>query len=197
LIFGLQIENLFKILKCASNDDCIALSAEEEEPTHLKFLFENNKGDKVSEFNLNLVTLDSEQLGIPETEYSSIVTLPSGEFSRLCKELSAISETVQIETGKDAIKFSVNGEIGSGSVTLKSIESDKKEEQVILEVDEPVNLSFSLRFLNFFNKAASLSPSVTLSMSTDSPLVVEYKIENLGSLRFYLAPKINDEEVGQ
>lgn len=51
------------------------------------------EGDKVSEFNLNLVTLDSEQLGIPETEYSSIVTLPSGEFSRLCKELSAISET--------------------------------------------------------------------------------------------------------
>ena len=45
-----------------------------------------------------------------------------------------------------------------------------------------------------FNKAATLSNSVKLSLSSESPLVVEYKIEEIGSLRFYLAPKINDEE---
>ena len=101
---------------------------------------------------------------------------------------------VQIETSKEAVKFSVNGEIGSGCSTLKHNDSDKKEESTILEVDEPVNLSFALRYLNLFNKAATLSPSVTLSLSPETPLVVEYKIQNLGALRFYLAPKINDEE---
>ena len=49
--------------------------------------------DKISEFNLNLLSLDSEQLGIPDTEYSSIVTLPSSEFTRICRELSSIAET--------------------------------------------------------------------------------------------------------
>jgi len=34
-------------------------------------------------------------------------------------------------------------------------------------------------------------------MSTDTPLVVEYRIEKLGSLKFYLAPKINEEETAQ
>jgi len=48
--------------------------------------------------------------------------------------------------------------------------------------------------LNLFNKAAPLSPNVNLYLSGESPLVVEYKMEGLGALKFYLAPKINDEE---
>jgi len=31
-------------------------------------------------------------------------------------------------------------------------------------------------------------------MSNDTPLVVEYKMDKLGSLKFYLAPKINEDE---
>ena len=73
-------------------------------------------------------------------------------------------------------------------------------------MDEPVNLSFALRYrlisrwtlsisryLNLFNKAAPLSNHVVLYLSNDTPLVVEYQIERLGSLKFYLAPKISDE----
>ena len=62
------------------------------------------------------------------------------------------------------------------------------------DVDEPVNLGFAIRYLNLFNKASALSNRVTLSLSTESPLMVEYKINNLGTLRYYLAPKITDEE---
>jgi len=41
LTLGLSIENLSKILKCAGNDDSITLQTEEEEPSSLKFFFEN------------------------------------------------------------------------------------------------------------------------------------------------------------
>ena len=101
---------------------------------------------------------------------------------------------VSIETSKESVIFSVNGEIGAGSVKIKANDSEKPEDRTILEVDEPVNLSFALRYLNLFNKASNLSNSVTLSLSNDTPLVVEYKIEKLGSLKFYLAPKITDDE---
>jgi proliferating cell nuclear antigen len=46
--------------------------------------------------------------------------MPTAEFSRICKELSQISETINIETSKENVKFSVTGEIGSGSVTIKN-----------------------------------------------------------------------------
>jgi len=193
MTLGLNIQNLSKIMKCAGNDDIITLKCEED-PSSITFLFENTKNDKVSEFNLNLLSIEADQLGIPETEYSSIVTMSAGEFTRICREMSQISETVNIETSKESIKFSVSGEIGAGSITIKANDSEKKEEQTILEVDEPVSLSFALRYLNLFNKASNLSNQVILSMSNDTPLVVEYRIENLGSLKFYLAPKITDEE---
>ena len=64
-----------------------------------------------------------------------------------------------------------------------------------LSVDpfEQVNLSFALRYLNMFNKAAPLSTFTRLCLHAEQPLVVEYKIDSLGVLKYYLAPKINDE----
>jgi Proliferating cell nuclear antigen, C-terminal domain len=39
-----------------------------------------------------------------------------------------------------------------------------------------------------------LTLQVSLSMSPDVPLVVEYNIGDIGHIRYYLAPKIEDEE---
>ena len=83
----------------------------------VRFLFKLG-GDKMSEFNLSLMNLDSETLGIPETEFASIVSLPSNEFSRICREYGSLSETIKIETNKDHIKFSITGEIGTGNSIL-------------------------------------------------------------------------------
>ena len=37
--------------------------------------------------------IDSEHLGIPDTEYSAVVRMPASEFSRICKDLSNIGDT--------------------------------------------------------------------------------------------------------
>jgi proliferating cell nuclear antigen len=74
------------------------------------------------------------------------------------------------------------------------ISTNQEEDNVIIELQEPVNLTFALRYLNHFAKAEPLSSSVSLSLSADVPLLVEYKLEDLGHLRYYLAPKIEDDE---
>lgn len=43
-------------------------------------------------------------------------------------------------------------------------------------------------------QATPLSESVTLSMSKELPILVEYRIGDMGHVRYYLAPKIEDEE---
>jgi proliferating cell nuclear antigen len=45
-----------------------------------------------------------------------------------------------------------------------------------------------------FNKAAPLTTFTRLCLHNEQPLVVEYKIESLGVLKYYLAPKISDEQ---
>lgn len=58
---------------------------------------------------------------------------------------------------------------------------------------KPVNVSLSLKFLAQFTRATSLSPTVTLGMSSGVPMLVEYPFEDYGYLRFYLAPKVEDD----
>merc|ERR1712130_784554 len=62
-----------------------------------------------------------EQLGIPQTEYATTIKMPSSEFQRICRDLSAIGDTVTISAQKDGVKFSVNGDICSGDMTIKGL----------------------------------------------------------------------------
>jgi len=59
--------------------------------------------------------------------------------------------------------------------------------------EDSVTSTFELRYLNIFNKATSLSPTVILKLTEDVPMVVEFQISEIGLLKFFLAPKINCE----
>jgi hypothetical protein len=56
-------------------------------------------------------------------------------------------------------------------------------------MNEPVSLTFSLKYLINFCKASGLSHQVKLCLSSEVPLLVEYGFE-ASYLRFYLAPKV-------
>ncbi len=159
MTLGVNILQLSKIMKCGGNEDSIILRAEVE-PSSLNIQFENKKQKKTSDFTLSLITIDSEHLGIPDTNYSSIVTMSSSEFTRICRELYSLSETVVIETNKSHIKFSVSSEIVGGSIKIDANESNEKDEMTTINVEEPVSLAFALRYLNMFTKASSLSQHV-------------------------------------
>ena len=160
----------------------------------ISFTFESAKQEKVSEFELKLMDIDGEFLGIPETEYNASVTMSSNEFSKICRDLTILGDTVVIAASKEGVRFSVKGDMGAGNILVKQggAVADDPASGTTIELSEPVTLTFALRYLNLFSKATSLSEQVKLSMSPDVPLVVEYKMKDLGYIRFYLAPKLND-----
>lgn len=194
LTLGINVASMTKILKCADNDDICILNANDDSD-NLSFTFESAKSDKVSKFEMKLMDIDSERLTIPRQEHKATVKMPANEFQRICRDLSSIGESVKISVGKEGITFEASGESGSGFITLRQNTSvDDEKDQVTIDVQEPVKLTFALRYLNFFTKATSLADSVTLSMNPDVPLEVEYVIGDLGYVRYYLAPKIEEFE---
>lgn len=68
MVLGVNISNLAKVMKLADNSDTITLQADNE-GSHLTVIFENPKTERTTEFKLNLITIDSEHLAIPETDY--------------------------------------------------------------------------------------------------------------------------------
>jgi proliferating cell nuclear antigen len=132
---------LTKILKCAKDTDELTLKANDDADT-LGLVFQNGsesvqdgqvdvgvsltrafastlESDRLGEYEMKLMDIDQEHLGIPDTSYDATVTLASSEFARICRDLSALGESVRIDANKDGVRFTCEGEIGNGSVLLK------------------------------------------------------------------------------
>jgi proliferating cell nuclear antigen len=102
---------------------------------------------------------------------------------------------VTIDASKDGVKFSCQGDIGNGAVTLRQHSSvEKPNESIEIELSEPVSLTFSLKYLVNFCKASALSTQVKICLSNEVPLLVEYTLAGSSYLRFYLAPKVCDSD---
>ncbi|KAH8404880.1 hypothetical protein KR222_008705 [Zaprionus bogoriensis] len=186
---GLDLRSLAKVLKCASGDDAVTISAADR-ADKVRLSFESLNKERTAEYELRLLNLEQEHLGIPETEYVCVAHLPAAEFARICRDMSAFSESVVIACSKEGIRFSASGEMGS--VNIKLGETAKGE--VRLEVQEPVSLTFAGRYLSTFTRATPLSETVKIGLAADVPLLVEYSIEDYGYMRYYLAPKVDDPD---
>ncbi len=119
--------------------------------------------------------------------------MPAAEFNRIVRELGALSETVKIQVFKNQVRFSVAGDSTTGEITLNENNIDTPGETVRIDSDtDGLDQSFSLQFLASFCKASVLSDSVKLYMTENNPLVIEFKIADLGELKYYLAPKLSE-----
>lgn len=190
-IEGVNMLSLAKVMRLAGSDDSITLQSLES-TDKLTVVFENPKQGKKTDFAMNLIALDRDLLTISNNDYQAKLVMNSGEFTRLCRDLYQVAETVKIEALGDSVIFSVEGDMGKGNVSLSETLGDKPEDKTSIDVKQEICLSFGLRYLNMFNKASSCAPLVTLRLSNEAPLIVDYTMDKFGSLRFYLAPKIND-----
>lgn len=59
--------SLVKIMKCAGNDDILTMKAQDN-PDVITFMFEADN-EKVSDYEMKLMNLDQEHLGIPVSSH--------------------------------------------------------------------------------------------------------------------------------
>merc|ERR1712004_215989 len=190
---GMNVDSLAKILKMCGTSDSLKLKWRSDADI-VSFRCESGEEDRIADFDLKLMQIESEHMEIPEQHYKVSAKLPSAEFQKICRDLKEFGETMQVKASKEGITFSVQGDVGAGNVMLKPRESEKAEEKVTLTVHEPVTATFALRYLVTFAKAAPLCGAVELGLAPDAPLLVKYDLETRdnGFMQFYLAPKIDE-----
>ena len=144
---GMNLESMAKIFKCSSKDDIVTIRAEDQADT-VSFIFEAPNHEKVSEYEMKLMNIEEEHLGIPDTDYAAIIKMPSVEFQRVVRDLSQFGDSVVVSATKDGVQFSVKGDLGNGNIKLaQTANLDKEDEAVIIELQEPVTLTFVFRYL--------------------------------------------------
>lgn len=143
---GVNLGSLTKVLKCAKDDDMVTLKASDngdilnliyEAKSKFLFSISNNiltyccsrvttDSDRIAEYDMKLMDIDTDALGIPDTEYEARVTMSANEFSRICRDLSQLGESVRIEVSKEGIRFASDGEAANGNVLLKQTEGARQ-----------------------------------------------------------------------
>jgi proliferating cell nuclear antigen len=100
-------------------------------------------GDRIAEYDMKLMDIDADTLGIPETDYDARVTMPSTEFTRIVRDLSYLGESVRIEVSKEGARFSSDGEAAQGNILLKQTDAAReryenygKDDDDVVEVKE-------------------------------------------------------------
>ncbi len=174
LIFSVNMDTMQKLMKCSANDDVLTIKAEDDGDL-MTILFESQVLSTLRLFSDVSFSERRQDIGIRDEAYGSrhraarnpwsglqvvtssikfvvsdnfscVVKMPSGEFQRICRDLSNIGESVNITIVKSGVDFSAKGDIGSAKIHLtESANVDKEKDAVTIEVNEPVNLTFALR----------------------------------------------------
>ncbi|THH02950.1 hypothetical protein EW145_g6663 [Phellinidium pouzarii] len=123
---GVNLGSLTKVLKCAKDDDVCTLKATDDADV-LNLTYEGKNSDRIAEYDMKLMDIDADTLGIPDTEYDARVTMPSSEFARIVRDLAQLGESVRIDVSKEGVRFAADGEAANGSVLLKQTDAARRK----------------------------------------------------------------------
>ena len=184
---GVSVMSWFKLMKTVSNNDTVSMFIEENNTNELNISIENSDKNSHTTFALKLLDIDEEELNIPDVDIDCIVTMPSNDFQRLCRDMLNISETVEITSDEDSLKFHCDGDfakqttiIGEATHGLTFSKTNK---------DEIISGKFALKYINLFTKSTNLCNTIELYLKNDYPLILKYQVANLGEIKYCLAPR--------
>lgn len=192
IIIGVNMFHLFKLINSIDNDDTLTISIENEDyidgiVSHLTLKFENGEIKQTKTQKLKLIEPEPEELTCPDVKFSSIITLPSTDFQKIIRDLSCISDKLEIKSVGNELMFKCEGQFASAEIYRA--ESDGNMEFVKKQdTSKVIQGLFSLKNLGYFIKCTNLCSQIEMYLENDLPLVVKYSVASLGEIKLCLAP---------
>lgn len=187
LVVGINIMNLFKLLKTSNNDDILSFKIDDENPGVLDIRLENNAKSTVTKYILNLIEIDEETLQIPQIDFDTIITYNSTSFQKIVKDMYNLqTKLIDIKSYNKQLIFSGNGDFASQETTIGEDTSDIKFNK---NTDGIFQGKYLTKHLLSFTKCTNLCNNIKMKLKNDFPLIIEYKAGSLGKITMVVAPK--------
>lgn len=188
-ILGVNMIYFFKLIKTMGNNDSLTLYLPASNPNKLGIRMENSEKSTVTNYFLKLFDTNVDEIQIPNLTFSSIIHMPSVDLQKICRDMNALGEKLDIEitsSGSDLV-FRCEGDFAEQE-TIMSENNNTMKVQKSGSSAEVINGSYQLKHLHLFTKCTSLCPSIEMYMKNDYPLILKYTVANLGDIRLVLAP---------
>lgn len=194
IVIGVNMFHLFKLINTIDNDDTLTLFIEESEYSdgivdHLSLKFENGDIKQCKKQRLKLIEPEEEELEIPDVPFSLRINLPSTDFQKIIRDLSNLSDRLEIKSVENELIFKCSGPFADAEI-VRSECNDSCAFGFIKNDDKSkiIQGEFSLKNLSYFIKCTNLCNSIEMYLENNLPLIVKYSVASLGSIKLCLAP---------
>lgn len=185
---GLDLSRMIRILRFAEvPQDTVTLSYDGSQD----YLSVRIDGSSSSEFTSSLIYIETNEMIIPDAIPASMacVSVNSTELAHMCKDLSIFGENMDITLAfaeEVRLTCSVQNEFGKAIVTIPC--------ECTVASEGTKSGTYALRYLNSACKGSSIAPRMKILMDDEAPIQFSFELDCGGFLRFFLAPKIRDDE---
>jgi len=191
IIIGVNVFHLFKLINTIDNDDTLTIYIENSDyvdgiVSNLALKFENGEIKQCKTQKLRLIEPEPEELEYPDVKFSSVINLPSTDFQKIIRDLSSISEKLEIKSVGNELIFKCSGQFASAEI--HRAESDGSMGYILKQdASKIIQGEFSLKNLSYFIKCTNLCSQIELYLENDLPLVVKYNVASLGTIMLCLS----------
>jgi proliferating cell nuclear antigen len=186
---GVNMLNFHKLIKTINSTDSLTLFMDDVNINHLGIKIENGDKNTKTIYKLNLLDFDNPHISIDPTEFNSVITLPSTDFQKICRDMSNVSELVEITNIRNQLIFSCTGDFCSQETVLSDMDGSSITQ--LGSTDTIVQAVFKLKYLVLFTKCTGLSSVVELYLKNSFPLIVRYNVASLGEIKLAIAPSLD------
>ena len=189
IFIGVNMLNFFKLIRTLTNNDALTMFIDEDNANCLGIRIENGEKNSLTTYYLNLIEVDETTYQIPPAQFESIITMPSNEFNKICRDMINLSDIIEIKSVGNQMIFSCKGEfacqetiIGEANNGLNFVKSTTD--------DTIIQGYYNLKHLVLFTKCTNLCNSIEIYMKNNFPIVIKFAVGSLGNLKLALAPKV-------
>ena len=186
-VFGLSLPIFNKILHICSDKQSIHIHSDNNEDLQIDFTCDE-KGEFDKHLKMPLMDIDMDRLHIPTMDYEVDIEMDSKKFKNLIDELANFNETLNIVCNETQVVLESTSSEGTMNVVITTDDIDLL---AVVEGKE-INASFGIKYIAQMCQFHKLTTNCAIHITEDMPLQLKYKIDDECMMRFYLAPKIND-----
>lgn len=187
VVIGVNMLNMHKLIKTINNNDMLTLFVENDNMNHLGVKIEN--GTTKTQFKLNLLDLDNTKISIDPAQFTTVVTMPSCEFQKICRDMNNLAEYMEIKNIQNTLIFSCKGDFCCQETILSDNENGVHRISNTGSESEIVQGVFSIKHLVLFTKCTNLGNTCEIFLKNDYPLILRYSVASLGEIKLCLAPQ--------
>jgi proliferating cell nuclear antigen len=188
IIIGVNMFHLFKLINTIENDETLTIYIENADyadgiVSYLTLKYENGGIKQCKTQKLRLIEPEPEELQYPDVKFSSIINLPSADFQKIIRDLSCISDKIEIKSVGNELIFKCSGQFASAEIhRAESVDGSSMSFIMKQDSSKIIQGEFSLKNLGYFIKCTNLCQQIEVYLENDLPFVVKYNVASLGSL---------------